>query len=82
MTFFQNLSTRKALWASAARIAAVLFFYLIGTAAFTAPQTIEPGAVWPDDRGKHVQSHGGGIIKVGDTYYWFGEDRSQGLRSR
>jgi hypothetical protein len=41
------------------------------------PQTIKPGAIWPDDRGKHVQAHGGGIIKVGDTYYWFGEDRSQ-----
>jgi hypothetical protein len=43
------------------------------------PQTIEPGAVWPDDRGKHIQAHGGGILKQGDTYFWFGEDRSQGL---
>jgi glycosyl hydrolase family 43 len=46
---------------------------------FAAPQTIKPGEVWPDDRGKHIQAHGGGIIKVGDTYYWFGEDRSEGL---
>jgi len=36
-----------------------------------------PGAVWPDDRGKHIQAHGGGITKIGDTYYWFGEDRSK-----
>ena len=36
-----------------------------------------PGALWPDDRGQHVQAHGGGITKVGDTYYWFGEDRGQ-----
>jgi hypothetical protein len=79
MTFFQTLFTRNALWTRATNIAAALFLYLIGTAAFAAPQTIEPGAVWPDDRGKHVQAHGGGIIKVGDTYYWFGEDRSQGL---
>jgi hypothetical protein len=43
------------------------------------PQTIRPGEVWPDDRGQHVQAHGGGIIRLGDTYYWFGEDRSQGL---
>jgi len=48
-----------------------------------APQTIKPGEIWPDDRGKHIQAHGGGIIKLGDTYYWFGEDRSQRLdRSR
>ncbi|HYW44094.1 MAG TPA: family 43 glycosylhydrolase [Bryobacteraceae bacterium] len=42
-------------------------------------QTINPGEVWPDDRGRHVQAHGGGILKLGDTYYWFGEDRGQGL---
>ena len=44
-----------------------------------APETIKPGEVWPDDRGQHIQAHGGGIIKLGDTWYWFGEDRSQGL---
>jgi hypothetical protein len=44
-----------------------------------APQTIAPGEVWPDDRGRHIQAHGGGIIKLGDTWYWFGEDRTQGL---
>lgn len=43
------------------------------------PQLIQPGAVWPDDHGQHIQAHGGGIIKHGDTYFWFGEDRSQGL---
>src|SRR3954468_2387209 len=40
---------------------------------------IHPGEIWPDDRGLHIQAHGGGILKSGDTYYWFGEDRSQGL---
>jgi len=40
---------------------------------------IRPGEVWPDDRGQHVQAHGGGIIRLGDTYFWFGEDRGQGL---
>ncbi len=44
-----------------------------------APQTIKPGEIWPDDRGKHIQAHGGGILKLGETYYWFGEDRSEGL---
>src|ERR1051325_177375 len=39
--------------------------------------TIQPGAIWLDDRGRHIQAHGGGIIKLGDTWYWFGEDRSQ-----
>ncbi|GGG98365.1 family 43 glycosylhydrolase [Pedobacter zeae] len=42
---------------------------------------IVPGEVWPDDKGNHIQAHGGGIIKVKDTYYWYGEERRQGLDS-
>jgi beta-xylosidase len=45
-------------------------------AADTAP-TIKPSAIWPDDRGEHVNAHGGGILQVGDTWYWFGEYRPQ-----
>jgi hypothetical protein len=50
---------------------------LLTALAPAAPQTIKPGELWPDDRGRHMQAHGGGIIKLGDTYYWFGEDRSK-----
>jgi hypothetical protein len=42
---------------------------------------IEPGAVWPDQNGDHIQAHGGGIIRLGKTYYWYGEERRQGLDS-
>ena len=52
---------------------------LVTHAVAGGPQTIQPGELWPDDRGQHVQAHGGGIIKHGDTYYWFGEDRTRGL---
>ena len=41
------------------------------------PSAFQPGALWLDDRGTHLQVHGGGIIKLEDTYYWFGEDRSK-----
>src|SRR3954462_15526121 len=48
--------------------------------AFAQPaEVIRPGEVWPDDRGKHIQAHGGGIIQLGKTYYWYGEERSEGL---
>lgn len=40
-------------------------------------KTIRPGAVWTDNNGNLIQAHGGGIIKVGDVFYWFGEDRSK-----
>src|SRR5664279_5504210 len=71
----KRLSIRKI---TAMRLAmAILCLAAVGLLA--APQFIKPGEVWPDDRGQHVQAHGGGIIKMGDTYYWFGEDRSPGL---
>ena len=48
----------------------------VAAAPELAPRaSIMPGALWPDDRGHHIQAHGGGILKLGDTYYWFGEDR-------
>jgi hypothetical protein len=41
----------------------------------TAGQTIKPGEIWLDNRGEHINAHGGGIIKVADTWFWFGEYR-------
>lgn len=43
------------------------------------PGLFAPGALWPDDRGRHIQAHGGGVIRHGDTYYWYGEYRGQDL---
>lgn len=37
-----------------------------------------PGAVWNDTGGTPIQAHGGGIMKDGDTYYWYGEDKTNG----
>jgi hypothetical protein len=50
-----------------------------GLSAAAQPQTIKPGEIWPDDRGRHIQAHGGGILKHEGLYYWFGEDRTRGL---
>jgi Glycosyl hydrolases family 43. len=47
---------------------------------FAQKQTvIRPGEVWPDADGNHIQAHGGGIIKVKNTYYWYGEQRAKDL---
>ena len=40
---------------------------------------IKPGELWPDADGNHIQAHGGGIVKLGKTYYWYGEQRGQNL---
>ena len=37
-----------------------------------------PGELWPDNNGVHINAHGGGILHVGDTYYWFGEHKTEG----
>ena len=42
----------------------------------TATAQIRSGELWPDDNGQHINAHGGGILKYGDTYYWFGEHKS------
>ena len=36
-------------------------------------QEIMPGERWPDDKGVHVNAHGGGMLYADGTYYWFGE---------
>jgi hypothetical protein len=79
MSIFKMQNTRYVFWPRAAMVVKAILFYQIAGAGFAAPQTIEPGAIWPDDQGKHVQAHGGGIIKHADEYYWFGEDRTRGL---
>lgn len=33
------------------------------------------GQLWMDTDGKHINAHGGNILKYGNTYYWYGENR-------
>lgn len=33
------------------------------------------GQLWLATDGEHINAHGGNIIKYGDTYYWYGENR-------
>lgn len=40
--------------------------------------TFKPGALWPDNNRVHINAHGGGILYYGDTYYWFGEHKTEG----
>jgi hypothetical protein len=44
--------------------------------AQAAPQTIVNGTQFSDTSGNPVHAHGGGVIKVGSYYYWFGEHRN------
>ncbi|HSX99770.1 MAG TPA: RICIN domain-containing protein [Streptomyces sp.] len=44
--------------------------------AQAAPQTIPNGVQFKDTSGNPLHAHGGGVIKVGTYYYWFGENRN------
>lgn len=41
-------------------------------------QVFKPGEIWPDTNGVHINAHGGGMLVDGDTYYWFGEHKTEG----
>ena len=43
----------------------------------TKPKAIRSGELWRDDSGRHINAHGGGILKHGDTFYWFGEHKAE-----
>lgn len=46
----------------------------------SAPRAItyagfRPGRQWLDTDGQPIQAHGGGILRFGDLWYWFGENK-------
>ncbi|MFB7454150.1 RICIN domain-containing protein [Streptomyces sp. NPDC056194] len=77
---------RRALVGALAASASVLALLVAGTPAQAAPatitnatqskDTITNATQFKDTDGNGVHAHGGGVIKVGSTYYWFGENRS------
>lgn len=46
--------------------------------AHTGVRAIVPAAAWSDQNGTLDQLHGVGMLKVGDTYYAYGEDKTNG----
>ncbi|MDB5150287.1 MAG: beta-glucanase [Mucilaginibacter sp.] len=56
---------------------AFLLLSSIGRAQ-TKLTSFSPGAIWPDDKGVHINAHGGGILYDKGVYYWFGEHKIAG----
>ena len=50
--------------------------------AVAAPGPNTPGSVWLDTQGAPIDAHGGGIMQVGDLYYWYGENHHLGSGNR
>ncbi len=49
---------------------------LAAQSAWASPATITPGTLGNDQNGNPLQLHGLGIVKSGDTFYGFGEDKT------
>ena len=64
----------RALVATLAGIATVLA--LTGGPVRAAAVTITNATQFTDTSGALVHAHGGGVLKVGAYYYWFGENRN------
>ena len=60
----------------AALLASLLTLGLVASAAVAATVTVTNGTQFRDTGGAPVHAHGGGVLKVGSYYYWFGEDRN------
>lgn len=58
-----------------------IFAFLFGlTAAGQKSGLFKPGELWPDNKGVHINAHGGGIMFYNSKYYWFGEHKTEGKR--
>lgn len=59
----------------------IILFTLIAISYFASVfsksvDIIRPGEIWQDNRGVHINAHGGGILHCDGTYYWFGEHKA------
>jgi hypothetical protein len=67
----------RRLYAALAALACVLTT-AVGAAvpAQASPETVENATQFTDTSGNPLHAHGGGVVKVGEYYYWFGENRN------
>ena len=57
----------------------IVFLLMAGvTQAGETLKNFQPGALWLDNKGMHINAHGGGILLHNGVYYWFGEHKIEG----
>ncbi|WP_419699265.1 glycoside hydrolase family 43 protein [Mucilaginibacter sp. NFX135] len=64
-----------------ALLATIACFFMLVLLNFTAAaqqKQFTPGQLWPDDKGVHINAHGGGLLYQKGIYYWFGEHKIAG----
>lgn len=56
----------------------LLLFFVLSSCGEGGNKMFRPGEIWADNNGVHINAHGGGILQENDTYYWFGEHKTEG----
>lgn len=44
--------------------------------------SFQPGEIWEDTEGNHINAHGGGIMYEDGTYYWYGEHKGKSSKAQ
>lgn len=66
----------RRLHAALAVLACVLATAAGAVSAQASPETVVNATQFTDTSGNPLHAHGGGVVKVGSYYYWFGENRN------
>ena len=53
-------------------------FSCLAFASCQESKVFTPGELWLDDRGVHINAHGGGVLYRDGVYYWYGEHKIGG----
>ncbi len=48
-------------------------------AAPNGVSSFRPGQIWLDTAGKPIHAHAGSVLKVDDTFYWYGENKERSI---
>ncbi|MEV8598964.1 RICIN domain-containing protein [Streptomyces griseoviridis] len=70
------MRTRRVYAVLLALVCALAGALVTASPAQAATQSIANGVQFKDTSGNPLHAHGGGVVKVGSYYYWFGEDRN------
>ncbi len=57
---------------------AALVLSLLASNIFAADVLPKDGGIWKDDKGVHINAHGGGVLFAEGRYWWFGEHKVAG----
>ncbi|GHU69299.1 hypothetical protein FACS189413_07960 [Bacteroidia bacterium] len=49
----------------------------VASLAVYSQNAFHPGKLWLDDKGVHINAHGGGVLYHEGKYYWFGEHKGE-----